>query len=184
MTNALREKPAQGGAESPIPGLRYALVVAHPGHELRVLGWVRAVKPLVSILTDGSGHDQSQLRLTLSTHVLRSAGALYSSLFGLMTDREIYRAILDQNHVLFLELAESLATLLVENQIECVVGDAIECYNPIHDVCRLLIDRAVRGASQKTGTAIKNYASAWSTTQHRLMHPQGDCTLVWSLMNW
>ena len=35
---------------------RCALVVAHPGHELRVYGWLALRKPDVYILTDGSGH--------------------------------------------------------------------------------------------------------------------------------
>jgi hypothetical protein len=32
-----------------------ALIVAHPGHELVILGWVEANHPLVTIFTDGSG---------------------------------------------------------------------------------------------------------------------------------
>ena len=35
---------------------RAVLVVAHPGHELRVHGWLELARPTVCILTDGSGH--------------------------------------------------------------------------------------------------------------------------------
>lgn len=32
---------------------RAALVVAHPGHELRVYGWLEQARPRVFVLTDG-----------------------------------------------------------------------------------------------------------------------------------
>ena len=35
---------------------RAALVVAHPGHELRVHGWLEVARPVVCVSTDGSGH--------------------------------------------------------------------------------------------------------------------------------
>src|SRR5256885_1892784 len=35
--------------------LRAAVVVAHPGHELRVHGFLCAFRPLLLVLTDGSG---------------------------------------------------------------------------------------------------------------------------------
>ena len=42
------------------------LVIAHPGHELRLYGWIAQTKPLVCILTDGSGSDD-QPRLAADT---------------------------------------------------------------------------------------------------------------------
>src|SRR6266699_30347 len=47
------------------PGRRAALVIAHPGHELRVHAWVELAQPLAFVLTDGSGHTgQSRLAST------------------------------------------------------------------------------------------------------------------------
>ena len=44
---------------------RAALVIAHPGHELCVYGWLETVRPRVFILTDGSGRSgQSRLKST------------------------------------------------------------------------------------------------------------------------
>jgi hypothetical protein len=43
------------GIASALPDGRAALVIAHPGHELRALHWLRLSRPCVFVLTDGSG---------------------------------------------------------------------------------------------------------------------------------
>jgi hypothetical protein len=138
-------------------GRRSALIVGHPGHELRVWGWMRAVTPVVAVLTDGSGHG-GQARLDLTREVCHRASARISDIFGVATDEQIYRAMLDQDASVFLQLSSRLATWLVDERIEVVAGDAIEGYNPTHDLCRSVIDRAVRLASREG--PIDNYAFA------------------------
>jgi hypothetical protein len=134
-----------------------ALIIGHPGHELRVLGWVRAAKPLVAILTDGSGADGVP-RIDQTTQLLDGALDRRSALYGAASDREMYRAILEQDVDYFLALSNRLAEELCEHRIECVAGDSIEGYNPTHDLCSLLIDRAVRLASRRMGVAVRHYA--------------------------
>ncbi len=133
-----------------------ALIIGHPGHELRVLGWVRAAKPLVAILTDGSGAD-GRPRIDQTTQLLDALDRR-STLYGMATDRDVYRAILERDLDYFLTLSSRLADELCEHRIECVAGDSIEGYNPTHDLCGLLIDRAVRLASGRMGVAIRHYA--------------------------
>jgi hypothetical protein len=128
---------------SELLGRRWALIVGHPGHELRVWKWMRTVAPVVGVLTDGSGHGVDS-RLELSRAECRRAAARVSSWFGVATDTEIYQAILEHDLQFFLGLSDALAALLVDEAIDCVAGDATEGYNPTHDVCRLIIDRAVR----------------------------------------
>ena len=133
-----------------------ALIIGHPGHELRVLGWVRAAKPLVAILTDGSGADGTP-RIDQTTQLLNNESPRSAS-YGVVNDREVYRAILEQDLDYFLALSSRLADELCEHRIECVAGDSIEGYNPTHDLCCLLIDRAVRLASARMGLAVRHYA--------------------------
>jgi hypothetical protein len=130
---------------SELLGRRWALIVGHPGHELRVWKWMRTVAPIVGVLTDGSGHGADS-RLELSRAECGRAAARISSWFGVATDSEIYQAILEHDVQFFVGLSDALATLLIDEAIDCVAGDATEGYNPTHDVCRLLIDRAVRVA--------------------------------------
>jgi hypothetical protein len=123
------------------PGVRAALVVAHPGHEIRLHGWLGRVRPRVHVLTDGSG-SHGVPRIDSTARVLAGAGAP-RGLFGRLTDRELYAAILDHDHGVFTRVAEALADALVADEVEHVVGDAAEGYNPAHDACRLVIDCAV-----------------------------------------
>ena len=140
-------------ADSP----RAVLVVGHPGHELRVYGWMAATRPIVHVLTDGSGASGSS-RVESTSAVLEGVGASRGTIYGRMTDREIYAAILDGDHDRFVALAGELADDLVRTGAELVVGDAVEGFNPSHDVCRYVINAAVCLASAAGRRAIDCYA--------------------------
>src|SRR5688572_16300149 len=99
------------------PTPKCALVIGHPGHELRVLGWLRATKALVVVLTDGSGHGGNP-RLALTKRLIEITDAEASPLYGVTSDLEIYRAILEQDMPFFIALAGRLAELLVQREIE------------------------------------------------------------------
>jgi hypothetical protein len=127
---------------------RAALVIAHPGHELRVYHWLSLVRPQVFILTDGSGYS-GQSRLERTTTILESLGGRPGSIYGQLTDAEVYAAILNGQLDLFVDLAVELAEALIQHRIEYVVGDAAEGYNPTHDVCRFVINAAIKIAREK-----------------------------------
>ncbi len=124
------------------PEVRAALVVAHPGHELRLHGWLERVRPDVYVLTDGAG-SLGTSRVASTARVISGAGATAGGIFGRWSDRALYAAILDHDHAPFLRLADELAAMLVATDAQHVVGDAAEGYNPGHDACRLVIDCAV-----------------------------------------
>jgi hypothetical protein len=126
-----------------LPAERPVLVVAHPGHELRVFGWLEAAAPVVCVLTDGSGSG-GEARLESTTRVLAGTAARRGAVYGWMSDRAIYSAILDRDFARFTELADRLAEELAATGADCVVADAVEGYNPSHDVCRLVVNTAVR----------------------------------------
>jgi hypothetical protein len=134
-----------------------ALVVGHPGHELRAWGWMHATRPLVGVLTDGGGHAERS-RLHLSRDLCVGAGAVPSGWFGAITDREIYQALLAHDTTFFLRLADAVTRLLLDAKTDCIVSDAHEGYNPTHDLCRMIVDRAVNIA--RTYGAVESYAFA------------------------
>lgn len=134
---------------------RAALVIAHPGHELRVYRWASWARPRVFVFTDGSGHS-GQSRLHRTTSILQKLGGQPGSIYGRLSDAEIYSAILNRDAALFCKMADELAEELVCHQIHYVVGDAFEGYNPAHDVCRLVINAAIRIASL-TFPGIENF---------------------------
>jgi hypothetical protein len=121
---------------------RAALVIAHPGHELRVHHWLEQARPVTFVLTDGSGHTDHS-RLASTTGVLKRAGARRGGIYGAMSDRQLYGAILAGEHDVFTKLADELAAALLREKVRYVVGDAAEGSNPGHDVCRLVLNAAL-----------------------------------------
>ena len=136
---------------------RCALAIAHPGHEVRIYGWMEANRPLVSVLTDGSGQGGSP-RIASTGRLIDGTGSRSGSVFGLTTDRRLYAEVLSGNTAMFLRLADQLADEWVANDIDLVVGDAREGLIMAHDLMRGVIDRAVDLASTRSGRQISNIA--------------------------
>lgn len=138
------------------PEGRASLIVAHPAHELRLHGWLEQARPLVFVLTDGSGSG-TRSRLPSTTHVLQRAGARAGAVYGRFTDGEIYRALLSHDIALFTETAAELGAALADAEIDYAVADAAEGYNPSHDVCRYLANAAIQIAARASGRPIAGY---------------------------
>jgi hypothetical protein len=135
---------------------RPLLVVAHPGHELRLFGWLCETRPDVVVLTDGSGH-AGHSRIHATRRLLEQVGAHEAPMFGAYTDRQIYHALLDHDAAPCMEIAENLVDLLQLGHYEMVVADPLEGYNPAHDLCRVLVDIAVRRVRRIRRTALSSY---------------------------
>jgi hypothetical protein len=151
MESGISSLPARSAPLQPA-----VLVVAHPGHELRVHGWLEQARPRVHVLTDGSGRT-GRSRLASTEALLEGAGAAPGAIFGRLSDAQAYAALLERKAERFVELTDELADELVCGQIQVVAGDACEGYNPMHDACRLIIDAAVAIARQRRGQAIASY---------------------------
>jgi hypothetical protein len=74
-----------------------------------------------------------------------------------MSDADLYEAVLSCDHRRFTAIAGQLAASLSHEHVDCVAGDAEEGYNPAHDICRLIINAAVRLAERQTNRHIRNY---------------------------
>ena len=117
-------------------------------------GLLERERPHVSVLTDGGGH-RNQPRLEKTAAVVDDAGSKRGRIFGRLPDGVVYDALLAGDLALFSGLAEELAEDWIANEIDCVVGDAAEGYNSVHDVWRMVIDAAVAYAGAK-GRRIEN----------------------------
>jgi hypothetical protein len=120
---------------------RWAIVVAHPGHELRVLEFVTRTRPLVAVLTDGSASTGNS-RLAQTTALLEQIGATPAPIYGRFTDRDAYALLMDGDASGFVAAALELRAMFEIYQVTAVATDAAEGYNPIHDVCRVLTEAA------------------------------------------
>lgn len=135
---------------------RPILFIAHPGHELRVHGWLETTAPMVWILTDGSGHT-GRSRIDSTTRVLESTGAVPGPVYGYMSDVDLYNTVIGFNHRPFIDLVDTLAASIIDEQVDCIVGDAEEGYNPGHDLCRLIINAAVKLVKRKSSKPVRSY---------------------------
>ena len=132
-----------------------ALVVAHPGHELRVHRWLETERPTVFVLTQGDGATGVS-RLASTTRVLTAAGASIGSVYGRLEDRAIYAALLRQDHALFCQILDDLVEAFVALDVDVAAGDEEDGYNPSHDVCRYLTTAAVACASRLLDRPVTN----------------------------
>jgi hypothetical protein len=112
-----------------------ALVVAHPGHELRLFHWLETDNPTVFVLTDGSGRS-GRSRLESTRAVLAATGSAEGSVMGRFTDAEVYRAILGGDVRQLAGVTRELKRAL--SGFRTVVSDAMELYNPAHDLCHVM----------------------------------------------
>lgn len=135
---------------------RTALVVGHPGHELKLFGWVKANRPRVYVITDGSGRTGIP-RLSSTARLLAQIGSPPGEIFGCLSDAGIYRAIIECRIPIFLQLVDALKDSFVLNQIDFVAGDAMEGFNPTHDLCRAITNAAVLIAEHQGSKLISNY---------------------------
>lgn len=127
---------------------RWAFVLGHPGHELRAFHLAEVTRPIVSILTDGSG-TTGESRLMETTALLASLGAVPGPVYGAMTDRVAYAHLMRGEASPFIDLGDALAGHFVEDGITAVLVDAAEGYNPVHDVCHWLGRAAAARASRR-----------------------------------
>ena len=123
-------------AEAPIRQ-RAVLIVAHPGHELLLHHWLERAQPIVCALTDGSG-SHAQDRSGRSKRIIQRAGAQVGPVFAAATDREWYRAILALDRRLFDGAAAQIAEVCRAEGVTQIVADALELFNPMHDLCSCL----------------------------------------------
>jgi hypothetical protein len=151
------------GALQPGRGEEALLVVAHPGHELRLFGWLCSARPDVLVLTDGSGHS-GRSRIEATRNILRMTGARAGPVFGEFTDRQLYVALLQADAAPFAGLTEAVAAVLRTGRYRTVIADPLEGYNPTHDLCRVIVNTAVRCVSCTSGTLIRNYEYALTGT--------------------
>lgn len=130
-----------------------AFFMAHPGHELRLHGWVSREKPICMILTTGSRSGSDIARLQASVDVIQNAGGRCSDRFETVLDRDLYNCILAGDASPLRRRKEILADILVTNRTERLVIDGWQLYSASHDLAhvvgRLAADEASRRLSCK-----------------------------------
>jgi len=139
-----------------IPFKKSLLIIGHPGHELRAFKFIKDHKPDVVIITDGSGSQHSS-RIANSIKILDSLGSRCINLFHPFTDKEIYDFMLNANISAIGEIRDKILNEVLAQGYDLLIGDALEGFNPTHDLCRYIINSIVKKANHENGDyPIKN----------------------------
>jgi hypothetical protein len=118
------------------------LIIAHPGHELRLFNWMERESPRVFILSDGSGRAQTS-RLDYSISTIRATGATLIDSSGQRSDREWYAAIVAGDLSAFTQAVDAITAEARTTPTPLVVADAADGYNPLHDLCQAIASAVV-----------------------------------------
>jgi hypothetical protein len=129
------------------------LIIGHPGHELRVHRWLGLARPYVIVLTDGSGGGGPRTHLTFQN--VATAGARPGCVFAPWTDAECYRALLAKDGELFVGAGRAILEDARRLRPAMIVSDALEGYNPMHDVAWALAS-AVCAALEADGQPVEH----------------------------
>lgn len=112
-------------------------VFAHPGHELRILHALGALKASCLYLTDASG-STGVSRLPLTTDLLADAGLPERISFPFIPDAALYTALMTCDAAVIDRLRRDLAAHVKRLRPAFLITDSAEGYNPAHDLCHFM----------------------------------------------
>ncbi|WP_457154337.1 hypothetical protein [Mesorhizobium sp. P5_C1] len=138
--------------------LQHVLILAHPGHELRIHHWLELKKPRIYLLTDGSGGRHSS-RTQYSRDLVEAAGATAGAVFGDIPDAIWYKALLARDSGVFADVLTRISADLSHMHEVQIVSDAVDGYNPMHDLA-FAFGNALKRRLQGTKPGRKQLCSA------------------------
>lgn len=125
-------------------GSSTVVVFSHPNHELAIFGLLQSLRPRLVYLTDGGGEE----RVEQTREGLRSIDLLDHAHFLNYTEKSFYDALLDVDVTFYQGVADRVRSLLLASRPLRILCDAVEFYNPVHDMS-LPVVRAALGSSER-----------------------------------
>jgi hypothetical protein len=132
------------------PDIRRLFVLSHPNHELAVFGLAQRWRPHLLYLTDGGGEE----RVAQTRRGLESIGLLENARFLNFSEPSFYRGLLDRDVAFFRRVADAVRAEIDSSRPEQVFCDAVEFYNPVHDMSLPVVRAALGGAAHPPVYAI------------------------------
>jgi hypothetical protein len=115
-------------------------VFSHPNHEFAVFGMLQRFQPWLVYLTDGGGEQ----RTAQTRQALAEIGLLSQATFLDYSETSFYDALLRRDADFFAVVADKVRERACRLAITQVLCDAVELYNPVHDMA-LPVVRAALG---------------------------------------
>lgn len=117
---------------------RTVCVFSHPNHELAIFGLLKRLKPTLVFLTDGGGEH----RINETKRGLASLGLEDRAIFLPHTEQSFYDGLLHVSQGFFYDVAGEVREILKKEKPEQILCDAVEYYNPVHDMTLPIVSNA------------------------------------------
>ena len=117
------------------------MVFSHPNHEVSVLGTIGRKSPHVVFLTDGGGEE----RVRETQEGLSSYLPFENLHFLGHSEPSLYDALVNHDCEFFRNLAREVRDVVDLIQPSEIYCDAIEFYNPVHDMALPIVRAALEG---------------------------------------
>ena len=115
-------------------------IFSHPNHEAAIFGLLQRLRPRLVFLTDGGGAE----RVRQTKAALTEIGMESRAIFLDHSEAVFYKAILNRDTRFFDAVVAALKSLIKSVAPAQVLCDAMEFYNPVHDIALPLISAAIR----------------------------------------
>lgn len=126
------------------------LIIAHPGHELLLRHWLATARPTVFALSDGSG-STGKNRSAYSRRFISALGARTGTVFGAYSDRDLYRFLREGRTDIFRQISDQISEAALKQGCDQIVCDAVEHYNPMHDIANIIAHFVSQTVAARTG---------------------------------
>lgn len=144
-----------------LPAGNFALSIAHPGHEIRLHGFIEQTKPFIFILADQGDPSQMKAMSNYLGFIYKNTKVLKRDGFYIikhlpengvvdpeknyyLKDIEVQTAIHENNMPLFEYYTKKMANIFIGNDINYVIVDSSEELDAAHDLNRAMTDAAVK----------------------------------------
>ena len=122
--------------------IKRLMIFGHPAHELALFGFLQRFRPYIVVITDGGGEE----RIRQSRTGLESIGL--EATYLKFAENDFYAALLRRDVPFFEAVSDALSLEIVASQSDQIFCDAMEFYNPVHDITLPLVLRAAAAASR------------------------------------
>jgi hypothetical protein len=122
-----------------------AIVLSHPNHELAIFGLLQRTKAKLIFLTDGGGGS----RILDSKKGVASINLLDRAVFLNYPEAQFYQSLCDRDDSFFRTVAGKVSALLKTWRPRQILCDAVEFYNPVHDLSLPIVVAALEGPDAK-----------------------------------
>lgn len=162
-----------------LPEGNYALSIAHPGHELRLHGFLEQAKPWVFILTDGSHRTGADIMFESIKAIDKATKFGSKGKLDLKSDSwkktfkhsfpgnppekehikdiQIFSELINQKTDFMAAHIAFMAQNFIKYDVDYLVADPSEGFNVVHEINRVMADAAIDLVKGMTGKQILNY---------------------------